>query len=56
LSRGILGDIDGRLVVASPLYKHHFDLATRACVEDDAVRIPVYAARLDGDSVLIGRP
>lgn len=56
LSRGILGDIGGRLVVASPLYKHHFDLATGACLEDDAVRIPAYAARLEGDSVLIGRP
>jgi nitrite reductase (NADH) small subunit len=56
LSRGILGDIDGQLVVASPLYKQHFNLATGACLEDDEVRIPVYAARLDGDSVLIGRP
>jgi nitrite reductase (NADH) small subunit len=56
LSRGILGDIGGRLVVASPLYKHHFDLATGACLEDDAVRIPAYAARLEGDRVLIGRP
>jgi nitrite reductase (NADH) small subunit len=56
LSRGILGDIDGQLVVASPLYKQHFNLATGACLEDDEVRIPVYVARLDGDSVLIGRP
>jgi nitrite reductase (NADH) small subunit len=56
LSRGIVGDIDGQLVVASPLYKHHFSLATGACLEDDAVRIAVYAARLDGDSVLIERP
>lgn len=56
LSRGIVGDIDGQLVVASPLYKHHFSLATGACLEDDAVQIAVYAARLDGDSVLIRRP
>jgi nitrite reductase (NADH) small subunit len=56
LSRGILGDIHGQLVVASPLYKQHFNLVTGACLEDDAVRIQVYEARLDGDSVLIGRP
>ena len=56
LSRGILGDIHGQLVVASPLYKQHFNLATGACLEDDAVHIQVYETRLDGDSVLIGRP
>lgn len=53
LSRGIVGSIGERLVVASPLYKQHFDLATGACLEDDAVAIPVYEVRLDGDSVLI---
>lgn len=56
LSRGIVGDIGGQLVVASPLYKHHFNLATGACLEDDAVRIAVYGARLEGNSVLIERP
>lgn len=53
MSRGIVGSIGERLVVASPLYKQHFDLATGACLEDDAVAIPVYEVRLDGDSVLI---
>jgi nitrite reductase (NADH) small subunit len=56
LSRGILGDIRGQLVVASPLYKQHFNLATGACLEDDSVRVRVYEARLEGDSVLICRP
>lgn len=55
LSRGILGDIDGRLVVASPLYKQHFDLQTGACLEDESVCVEVFKARLEGDSVLIGR-
>lgn len=55
LSRGILGDIQGRLVVASPLYKQHFDLLTGVCLEDESVSVEVYKARLDGDSVLIGR-
>ena len=53
LSRGIIGDIDGRLSVASPLYKQHFDLLTGQCLEDDEVSVPVYAVELVGDTVLI---
>ena len=55
LSRGIVGDIGGTLVIASPLYKQHFDLTTGACLEDDDVRVEVYQARLDGNCVLVGR-
>ena len=53
LSRGVLGDIGGRLVVASPLYKQHFDLATGQCLEDEDVQVGVYKARIQGDSVLV---
>lgn len=53
LSRGIVGDIEGRLVVASPLYKEHFDLLTGVCLEQEAIRVEVYSARIDGDTVLI---
>ena len=53
LSRGVLGDIGGRLVVASPLYKQHFDLATGECLEEVGVRVVVYRARFDGDTVLV---
>lgn len=55
LSRGVLGDLGGRLVVASPLYKQHFDLLSGACLEQEDVTIEVYKARLDGDTVLIAR-
>lgn len=44
LARGIVGDLKGHTVVASPIYKHHFDLVTGQCLEDD-VRIPVYPVR-----------
>lgn len=44
LSRGIVGDLKNRLVVASPIYKQHFDLQTGECLEDE-VSIPTYAVR-----------
>lgn len=33
LSRGLVGSLGGRTVVASPLYKNHFDLKTGECLE-----------------------
>jgi NAD(P)H-dependent nitrite reductase small subunit len=33
LSRGLVGNLGDRLVVASPIYKNHFDLASGACIE-----------------------
>jgi len=57
LSRGIVGDLNGELVVASPVYKQHFSLRTGRCVEDEIVRIPVYHARIeDGHVVVEPRP
>ncbi len=55
LSRGVVGDIGGRLVVASPLYKQHFDLTNGECLEDEDVKVEVYQVRLDGDTVLVAR-
>src|SRR4249920_3038531 len=42
ISRGIVGDLKGELVVASPVYKQHFNLLTGRCIEDASERIPVY--------------
>ena len=39
LSRGILGDIKGNIVIASPLYKQHFNLETGVCLEDAIARL-----------------
>ena len=39
LSRGLVGNLGDRLVVASPIYKQHFDLATGECVEDAGVTL-----------------
>jgi nitrite reductase (NADH) small subunit len=53
LSRGIVGDIKGELVVASPVYKQHFSLATGVCVEDAAVKVAVFPARVDNGIVQV---
>lgn len=53
MSRGIVGDLQGQLVVASPLYKQHYNLETGQCLEDEQVCLPVYPVRLDGDDVRV---
>ena len=53
LSRGIIGDVDGTLVVASPLYKQHFDLSTGQCLEDEEHKLKTYSVTLDGENVLL---
>jgi nitrite reductase (NADH) small subunit len=51
LSRGLIGDIGGQPVVSSPLYKQHYNLQTGVCLEDESVKIPVYAIRIENGSV-----
>ena len=53
LSRGIVGDLNGELVVASPVYKQHFSLLTGRCLEDASVSVPVYRASVRDEDVLI---
>ena len=56
LSRGIVGDLKGELVVASPVYKQHFSLVTGRCIEDETVSVPVYAASVQGDDIMVHKP
>src|SRR5262245_47877681 len=53
LSRGIVGDLKGELVVASPLFKHHYSLTTGRCLEDPEKLVNVYAARVSNGRVEI---
>jgi nitrite reductase (NADH) small subunit len=53
LSRGIVGDLKGELVVASPVYKQHFSLISGLCLEVPDVRVPVYRVRVDGETVSV---
>ncbi|OLR90159.1 nitrite reductase small subunit NirD [Actinokineospora bangkokensis] len=55
LSRGIVGDLGGVPVVASPMHKQHFDLRTGACVEDASVVVATYPVRVRGGTICLGR-
>ena len=46
LSRGLIGNLGPRTVVASPIYKHHFDLRTGECLEAPEHSVDAYAARV----------
>lgn len=46
LSRGIIGSIGDKLVVASPLYKQHFCLDSGLCLEDASVSVSTWPARI----------
>lgn len=53
LSRGLIGSLGERVVVASPIYKHHFDLRTGECLEMPEHSVRAYAARVAGGKVWI---
>jgi nitrite reductase (NADH) small subunit len=57
LSRGLVGNltVNGaeRIVVASPIYKQHFDLATGECLEAPHHSVRAYAVRLQDGEVWI---
>ena len=46
LSRGIIGSAGDAITVASPVYKQRFDLRTGACLDDPAVQLATYPARV----------
>jgi NAD(P)H-dependent nitrite reductase small subunit len=49
ISRGLVGDLAGQLVVASPVYKQHFNLRSGRCLEDEAVSLRTWpCGLLDG--------
>lgn len=51
LARGLIGDLGGVLVVASPVYKQHFSLENGVCLENPEVSIPVYPVRVFNGAV-----
>ncbi|CAM3532026.1 nitrite reductase small subunit NirD [Halomonas lysinitropha] len=53
IARGIVGDLQGEPVVASPIYKQHFRLADGQCLENDDVKLRTWPVGLEGDQVMI---
>jgi len=53
LSRGLVGSLGQRIVVASPIYKQHFDLHTGECLEAPQHSVSAYSARIDGGRVWV---
>ena len=41
-------------MVASPLYKQHYDLQTGECLEDDSVTLKVWPVRVEQGDILLG--
>lgn len=56
LSRGLVGSRGEIVTVASPVYKHRFDLRTGVCVDDDSVALPIYDVRVDDGWIEVAGP
>ncbi len=57
LARGIVGDIGGEIVVASPMYKQHFSLLTGRCLEEPRFAVPAYIVQVrDGQIWVRAKP
>ena len=56
LSRGIVGDLGGVAVVASPLHKQHFALESGAALEDPDVVVAPYPVRVVNGPVEVRSP
>jgi nitrite reductase (NADH) small subunit len=54
LSRGLVGSIGERVVVASPIYKQHFDLRTGECLEAPQNSVSSYPVRVQDGQVWVG--
>jgi nitrite reductase (NADH) small subunit len=53
LSRGLVGNLGKHIVVASPLYKNHFDLATGECLEAPEHSVRAHTVRIEDRRVLV---
>jgi nitrite reductase (NADH) small subunit len=53
MARGIVGSRGDVPTVASPLYKHVFDLRTGRCLDDDSLALARYEARVNDGVVQV---
>ena len=54
LSRGIVGDRNGEIKVASPIYKQSFSLFTGQCLDDPSIRLRTWPIRIVDQHIEIG--
>jgi nitrite reductase (NADH) small subunit len=54
IGRGIVGNLKGELVVASPLYKQHYCFSDGRCIEEPGQRLRTWPVRMNGEQVEIG--
>ena len=55
LSRGLVGCLDERDTVASPLLKQRFDLRTGVCIDDTSVAVTTFPVRILLGRIEVGR-
>jgi nitrite reductase (NADH) small subunit len=53
LSRGLVGNLGERIVVASPIYKQHFDLQSGECLEAPEHSVAAYPVRVENGTVWV---
>ncbi|HVC16915.1 MAG TPA: nitrite reductase small subunit NirD [Rhodanobacter sp.] len=53
LSRGLVGSLGERIVVASPIYKQHFDLRTGECLEAPQHSVRTWQVSLRDDGQIL---
>lgn len=53
LSRGLIGNLGERIVVASPIYKQHFDLRTGECLEAPEHSVNAFATQVKDGQVWV---
>jgi nitrite reductase (NADH) small subunit len=56
IARGIVGDRQGVLKIASPIFKQSFDLRTGQCLDDPSVRLASHPVRVVGGRILVAAP
>ncbi len=53
MSRGMIGDLKGELMVAAPLKKQHYSLKTGVCLDVEGVSIPSYQTKIENNQVFV---
>ncbi|BBP46194.1 hypothetical protein THMIRHAS_15670 [Thiosulfatimonas sediminis] len=53
MSRGMTGDAQGQLYVASPLHKERYSLISGECLDKPGYHLPVYASKIEAEQVWV---